>query len=71
MKQLVDDGVLGSIYYYDSIRVNLGLFQHDCNVIWDLAPHDFSIMDYLISEKPIAVSASGKSTSIARKTSPL
>jgi predicted dehydrogenase len=61
MKQLVDDGVLGSIYYYDSIRVNLGLFQHDCNVIWDLAPHDFSIMDYLISEKPIAVSASGKS----------
>ena len=61
MKQLVDDGVLGSIYYYDSIRVNLGLFQHDCNVIWDLAPHDFAIMDYLISEKPIAISASGKS----------
>jgi predicted dehydrogenase len=61
MKQLVDDGVLGSILYYDSIRVNLGLFQHDCNVIWDLAPHDFAIMDYLISDKPIAISACGKS----------
>ncbi len=61
MKQFVEEGSLGSIYYYDSIRVNLGLFQHDCNVIWDLAPHDFAIMDYLISERPIAVSASGKS----------
>ena len=60
MKQLVDDGELGDLYYYDSIRVNLGLFQHDVNVIWDLAPHDFAIMDYLISEKPVAVQASGK-----------
>jgi len=60
MKQLVDDGVLGSIYYYDSIRVNLGLFQHDCNVIWDLAPHDFSVMDYVIQQKPLALSATGE-----------
>ncbi len=60
MKQLIAEGLLGAIYYYDSIRVNLGLFQHDVNVIWDLAPHDFSIMDYLISEKPIALTANGK-----------
>ena len=60
IKQLIDDDVLGNIYYYDSIRVNLGLFQKDVNVIWDLAPHDFSIMDFLIKEKPIAVQACGK-----------
>ena len=60
MKQLIDDGELGNLYYYDSIRVNLGLFQSDVNVIWDLAPHDFSIMDFLISEKPAAITASGK-----------
>ena len=47
IKQLVDDGTLGPLYYYDSTRVNLGLFQHDVNVLWDLAPHDLSIMDYL------------------------
>ena len=52
-------GDLGDIYYYDSIRVNLGLFQHDVNVISDLAVHDFSILDYLLREHPIAVSASG------------
>jgi predicted dehydrogenase len=60
IKQLIDDDELGNIYYYDSIRVNLGLFQHDVNVIWDLAPHDFSIMDFLIKEKPVAVQACGK-----------
>ncbi len=60
IKQLIDDKVLGDLYYYDSIRVNLGLFQPDVNVIWDLAPHDFSVMDYLIDEKPAAVSACGK-----------
>lgn len=60
IKQLIDENVLGDIYYYDSIRVNLGLFQKDVNVIWDLAPHDFSIMDFLISEKPVAVQACGK-----------
>jgi predicted dehydrogenase len=61
MKELIDQDVLGAIYYYDSTRINLGLFQHDVNVIWDLAPHDFSIMDYLIREKPVAVVACGKS----------
>lgn len=60
MKQIVDEKMLGDLYYYDSVRVNLGLFQPDVNVIWDLAPHDFSVMDYLIREKPIAVAASGK-----------
>src|SRR5271156_5273282 len=45
MKELIDDGTLGELYYYDSTRVNLGLFQHDVNVLWDLAPHDLSIMD--------------------------
>ena len=48
IKQLVEDGILGQLYYYDSTRVNLGLFQHDVNVIWDLAPHDISIMNYVI-----------------------
>jgi len=52
IKQLIDDGTLGSLYYYDSMRVNLGLFQHDVNVIWDLAPHDLSIMDYVITQTP-------------------
>ena len=60
MKQLIDDDELGDLYYYDSVRVNLGLFQKDVNVIWDLAPHDFAIMDYLIQEKPVAITATGK-----------
>lgn len=60
IKQLIDDDSLGDLYYYDSVRVNLGLFQSDVNVIWDLAPHDFAIMDFLIKEKPVAISASGK-----------
>lgn len=60
IRQLIDDGTLGELYYYDSTRVNLGLFQHDVNVIWDLAPHDLSIMDYLIKEKPEAVVATGE-----------
>ena len=59
IKQLIDDQLLGNLYYYDSMRVNLGLFQHDVNVIWDLAPHDLSIMDFVISEKPIALAANG------------
>ena len=59
IKEIIDKGDLGDIYYFDSMRVNLGLFQHDVNVIWDLAPHDLAIMDYLISEKPVAVSATG------------
>jgi predicted dehydrogenase len=59
--QLLEEGALGNIYYYDSTRVNLGLFQHDVNVIWDLAPHDLSIIDHLIRETPEAVSATGQS----------
>jgi predicted dehydrogenase len=59
IKQLVDAGEVGEIYYYDSARVNLGLFQHDVSVVWDLAVHDLSIMDYVIAAKPQAVSATG------------
>jgi predicted dehydrogenase len=58
--QLLQEGALGKIYYYDSTRVNLGLFQHDVNVIWDLAPHDLSIIDHLIKETPEAISATGQ-----------
>ncbi|MCC6145284.1 MAG: Gfo/Idh/MocA family oxidoreductase [Candidatus Hydrogenedentes bacterium] len=57
IKELIDTGELGDLYYYDSVRINLGLFQHDVNVIWDLAPHDFSIMDYLLGPSAQAVSA--------------
>jgi len=60
IRQLLDEGTLGPLYYYDSTRVNLGLFQHDINVLWDLAPHDLSIMDYLIKTRPEAVSATGQ-----------
>src|SRR5271163_3778123 len=60
IREFIDDGTMGNLYYYDSTRVNLGLFQHDVNVIWDLAPHDLSIMDYLIKEKPEAVVATGQ-----------
>ncbi len=59
IKALIDDNMLGGLCYYDSTRINLGLFQHDVNVVWDLAPHDLSIMDYLIKEKPVAISAIG------------
>lgn len=59
IKQLIDDGTLGRLYYYDSTRVNLGLFQHDVNVLWDLAPHDLAIMDYLIGVEPELVVATG------------
>ena len=59
MRELVDERRLGDIYYYDSVRVNLGLFQHDVNVIWDLAVHDLSIMDYVLPAQPVAVSATG------------
>ena len=60
IRELVEEGALGKLYYYDSTRVNLGLFQHDINVIWDLAPHDLSIMDYLIKETPEAIVATGQ-----------
>jgi predicted dehydrogenase len=60
IRQLIDEGVLGKLFYYDSSRVNLGLFQHDVNVVWDLAPHDLAIMDYLLEAKPESVSATGQ-----------
>ena len=59
IKELVDDGRLGKLYYYDSVRVNLGLFQHDVNVLWDLAVHDLSIMDFILNARPTAISATG------------
>jgi len=61
MKKYIDNGELGELYYFDSVRVNLGLFQHDVNVIWDLAPHDVSIMDYLLDRAPRAIAATGVS----------
>jgi predicted dehydrogenase len=61
IRQIVDSGDLGQIYYYDSVRVNLGLFQPDVSVLWDLAPHDFSIMTYLMDKEPVRVSAVGAS----------
>jgi predicted dehydrogenase len=60
ISQLLDEGTLGKLYYYDATRVNLGLFQHDINVLWDLAPHDLSIMDHLIKTRPEAVVATGQ-----------
>jgi predicted dehydrogenase len=61
IKEVIASGDLGEILYYDSIRINLGLFQSDVNVIWDLATHDLAIVDFLIPEKPIQVSAHGTS----------
>lgn len=59
IRELVDSDTLGRIYYYDSVRVNLGLFQHDVNVLWDLAVHDLSIMDYVLDAQPCAIAATG------------
>jgi len=59
MAEIIKGGDLGRVYYYDSIRVNLGLFQRDVSVICDLAVHDFSILDHILGEHPVAVSASG------------
>ena len=59
IRELINSNALGDIYYYDAVRVNLGLFQHDVNVIWDLAIHDLSIMDYVLPQKAVAVSATG------------
>jgi predicted dehydrogenase len=61
IRELVSSGSLGDIYYYDSVRVNLGLFQHDVNVIWDLAVHDLAIMEHVLPLQPCAVSATGMS----------
>ncbi len=59
VKELIDAGELGDIYYIDSVRINLGLFQSDVNVLWDLAPHDLSIVDYLLGRLPRSVAATG------------
>jgi predicted dehydrogenase len=59
IKEIIDDGLLGRLYYFDSVRVNLGLFQPDVNVLWDLAVHDLSIMDYVLNCRPTAVAATG------------
>jgi predicted dehydrogenase len=60
IKELIDGNVLGDLYYYDSTRVNLGLFQSDVNVLWDLAPHDLSIVQHILDKKPQAVAATGE-----------
>ena len=59
IKDLISEGEIGDLYYFDSTRVNLGLFQHDVNVLWDLAPHDISIMHFLLNQNPEAVVATG------------
>lgn len=59
MKEIVDGGELGELYYFDSVRINLGLVQRDINVLWDLAPHDISILEHLVAERPSSVCANG------------
>jgi len=59
MKELVAQGRLGKLFFIDSVRINLGLFQHDINVVWDLAPHDLSIMDFMLDRLPVSLSAYG------------
>ena len=59
IKEIVDSGELGDLYYVDSVRINLGIFQHDINVIWDLAPHDLSIVDHVLAREPRSISSWG------------
>lgn len=59
IKELVTNGEMGDLLYFDSVRINLGLFQHDVNVVWDLAPHDLSIMDHVVGREPVALMATG------------
>ena len=59
IKELVETGEVGDLLYFDSVRINLGLFQHDVNVVWDLAPHDLAIMDYVVGRRPVALTATG------------
>src|SRR5437868_14661105 len=61
LREIIESGDLGEIYYYDSVRLHLGLFQPDVNVLWDLAPHDLSVLTYLIRKKPVQGNASGSS----------
>ena len=65
IKQLLDGGELGDLYYIDSIRINLGLFQHNMNVVWDLAPHDLAILDYLLGRPVQSLSAQGCGHSVS------
>jgi len=59
IKEIMGQGDLGDLFYFDSVRINLGLIQHDVNVLWDLAPHDIAIMEHLVKEKPVSVCANG------------
>ncbi|NLG41797.1 MAG: Gfo/Idh/MocA family oxidoreductase [Phycisphaerae bacterium] len=59
IRELIGSGQLGDVLYYDSTRINLGLFQHDVSVVWDLGPHDFAIMDYLVGKQPTSMTALG------------
>lgn len=59
IRDLIADGTLGDVYYYDSVRVNLGLFRSDVSVIWDLAVHDLSIMDFVLPRRPVSIAATG------------
>jgi predicted dehydrogenase len=59
IKELVTNGEMGDLLYFDSVRINLGLFQHDVNVVWDLAPHDLSIMDHVVGREPTSLMATG------------
>jgi predicted dehydrogenase len=59
MKEIIDSGDIGKLNYFDSVRINLGLIQRDVNVLWDLAPHDIAILEYLVDEKPVSVCANG------------
>jgi len=61
MRELIERGEIGDLYYFDSVRINLGLIQTDVNVVWDLAPHDVSIMDFLLAQDPVGVSGTGAS----------
>lgn len=61
IREIIAAGNLGDLLYYDSVRINLGFFQHDINVLWDLAVHDLSIMNYILPNRPIAVSATATS----------
>ncbi len=61
IKKLIDNDEIGNVKYIDSTRINLGLFQPDINVLWDLAPHDISILNYIVDERPISVNATGVS----------
>jgi predicted dehydrogenase len=61
IRDLFVSGELGELSYIDSVRINLGMFQHDVNVVWDLAPHDLSIIDFLLGQVPRSLSAVGAS----------